>query len=631
MKISWKYLNQIIDLKNKNIRDVIARLTLAGLEVDKIIYKRILNDTIFEISLTSNRRDITGFIHIAVELSALLELPLRINRQSNQRIEEAPIYIIKDLNSQNRSHRLKRYLDLFHIQSTETILDELNFINLKWGQKLKAYTISSENREFLQSFLSEIDLKTSQIEEILLKKFRLTKLNIKHNTNIVIMNSEEENAFSLLAYQDFFKTLNLKKNQIIASKKEKSQIKLNKQIVCSIKKVHDVLGPIQQDSNNLSYKTTNIISLLERLTFQVEHIKKNLNINVPKEREHDIQNQIDIIEEIGRIYGFNHFIDQIPSFKINDSNHSISQVKQKIRRILRAKGLHEVISSSFQKIQGNNNKNIINPLNKEQALLRSNLIENLIKLKINNLYQNNDVFEVFEIGTVFIQESSTLKYKESINLCGLIGNECFNQTTWQKSKFSMTWSQAKGSIEEFCEKLNTNISWSTSKKNNYFINRINKYIHPTRSIYINYKNQTIGIFSQLNYRIKDLVNLNYPVYFFEIDIIELSKTIEKYNHLKYTYKRYPNYPKMNRDVSIKVDHSISLAYILNNISVIKIDKKYMIESIKILNEYYNSKYNKTISFRISYRSLKKTLTNTEVEILNREFITRLHGIIESKT
>ena len=638
MKISWTYLNQLIDLNNINIINVIDKLTLAGLEVENTIYNRKISDTFIEINLTANRRDITGFIHIANEISAIFKRPILVNNKTQGTPEAEKVSLLKEIKNNYSINTLKLYLDELNIVVTNTILDKINLINLKWGQVFKIYQFLLPPNHF---FNINHYLKINEQNIIEINKSQLQELDenslktVENLRNIVLINNKIFNKFSEYARKDLLQILKIQENQILTEnffiKKKEENLKFNSSIKCSLQTIENTLGPFQKNHSHSNITKKDIIKTLESLNFHIQDNNNNFLIQVPEERRSDIQRDIDIIEEIGRIYGFSYFIDKLPSFKSSVSKSSTSEIKQKIRQILRSHGFHEIVTYSFQKRKSLEQKTIVNPLNQEQTTLRNNLIENLILSKMYNIYQKNNAFEAFEIGNVFLKESESKTYKESIHLCCLIGNELFNQLDWQEKKEPLTWYQAKGQVEEFFEKLNANISWSIESYDDHFTKNINNYIHPTNTIYIRYKEQTLGVLSQLNCRINDAINTNCNIYFFELDITKLLPSIVQKNHLRYTYSNYPNYPKTTRDLSLKINKSISMEKIYAVILTIQKEKDYMIESINIVNEYCNDKENRTICFRINYRSFTKTLTNVEVDTINKAFTKTLSRILVSKT
>lgn len=83
MKISWNCLNDIIKLKNINIKKITNRLTLAGLEVENTTYDDMIPDTFIKVDITANRQDLNSFISIASEISALLNSPIQLANIKN--------------------------------------------------------------------------------------------------------------------------------------------------------------------------------------------------------------------------------------------------------------------------------------------------------------------------------------------------------------------------------------------------------------------------------------------------------------------------------------------------------------------------------------------------------------------
>lgn len=672
MKISWNCLNQLIDLKKTNVLETANKLTLAGFEVEKITPIDTIEDTILEISITANRQDIIGFIHIATELSALFQTSLNINNQlnntkdniktlkfsSNNKLnlfQDLCICIIKNIPIDLQNQPIINLLTCLDIKTTGSFLDIINLINLKWGQNILVYKLANDNTEKIDKYIFDFNNNKNNFHnlplQIYIENEALIKIdsenihNYKNISNILLVNynSADNNQikhhqtnicfnYCLNAYQDIFNIFKTLHYDIIIPKKiykySKSYSKQH-QIICNINKIHKILGPINKNETTKEFKDNTIINLLQYLNFNIKKQNNQLYIEVPKNRKNDIGNPIDIIEEIGRVYGFNYFKDKIPKFNNIQQISKITHFKQKIRRVLRSIGMHEIITYSLQ--QQDKNLKILNPLSQEQENLRSNLISNLITSKLYNTNQDNADFEAFEIGTVFIKNTKNQKYDEALHLSCLLGKLNFNQSTWKEQIYPLTWFQVKGQLEEVFEKIYAQISWSTQQGKNNCTPSLIPYIHPTRSIYIISNNKTIGVLSQLNNRISKTIGSIHKIYFFEINLHELATTTKSYNHLTHTYVPYSSYPKINRDFSITVNNKISMEYINKLIHKIKVTQNNMIESIRVLSEYYTNNTLRTICLRITYRSESKTLTHKEVEILDDMFKTKINLAIESKT
>lgn len=641
MRISWNCLNEIIDLNHLNIIDITETLTLAGFEVENIINDTTIPDTIFDINITANRQDIISFVDIATELSALLNRPIKNNKDVNNSHDGIDLkecsYIIKDVDIHKSDHLIMKYLHNFNHKITYTILDIINFINLKWRQKIKIYKVETlhkgEDSSYIKIKINRKGWQEVYVNDKITDEITINNINNEQKTqNLLLINHNLSNKYSSFAYEEILKILGMQYQTLLVPKTQSYRKEHKRQIIiCKIDTIKKTLGPVKQSQNVPPFDVRAIIIALKKLNFLINSKNDQLQIEVPKERENDICNETDIIEEIGRIYGFNNFADKLPTFNRRFSPSYISRLTQKIRRILRSMGLHEVINYSLQGTQNNKKCLIINPLNQEQSVLRNNLIEEIILSKLYNIHQDNESIEIFELGTIFNKDLNSKQYKESRHLCCLMGNNYFNQSTWQNKKSQLTWSQAKGHIEELFEKINAQVIWSTKRENNQLIYNLSRYIHPTRSIYISHNNTAIGILSQLNHRINSHTHSTHNTYFFEIDIIKLSKTITTNNHLKYKYLPYAIYPKATRDLSIKINSQLCFQQIIDIINNIKKETNQIIESAKIINEYHNDKNIKTICLRITYRSSDRTLTNEEVEILDEMFKKKFFFTIKSKT
>lgn len=639
MKISWHCLNDIVELKNINIKKITNILTLAGLEVEDTTYDNLKKDTFIQLNITANRRDLNGFISVANEISTLFNLPLHLPKISAN-TKSSPLaskdrYIIENINIKTSQIKSHLYLNNLDIKITNTILDTINLINLKWGQNIQAYHLKKIINRFNQKNNTS---KKNQENALCWDKELLYEINIQniYNLNdiidIVLINNHDVNTYSNYAYQELFNLLNIKYSRRLYDKTslahKQFKQKINK-IICNTQTIKNILGPT---FGFIQFSNYHIIHILTELNFQVQRTLKSIIIIVPQERSNDINHEIDIIEEVSRIYGFENFRDTIPLFEKNPPfiHNNISY--KKIRKILRSSGLHEIINYSLMKQSKKIDSNIINPLNQELTTLRKNLLENLLKSKKYNLDQNNRSFEVFEIGTIFTKRFLNPKIVESKHLGCLLGNNSFNRVNWKNKSSKITWHQAKGQIEELIEKIQAKIIWSTEMDYNNFIreHHLTQYIHANRYIYLNNQNRTIGIFSQLNNRIAHKLDIKQTLFFLELNILELFQTIEIKKHLKFRYSYYPQYPQITRDLSIRFKNQTSMKIITKEINRIKHKDMLMIESIKVINEYYHSKEIKTLCLRIVYRSLEKTLTNQEAQTLDDIFKEKLSLAIKSK-
>ena len=660
MKISWKHLSQLVDLRNISAKEVANNLTLAGLEVESLEYIDTIQDTILSIDITANRQDLAGWAQIAIEVSATIGRPLIIKNQLDnititpiyrginvKLFSEAYAYYIQNTYLKKRNSVLSDNLRALGLNSTGSILDAVNFVNLKWGQLINIYKLEEvidkeiKYLEFRENY--EVNKETCAFKVIINNKelSRITEASIEnsdHMSDILLVNynfRKENESHYINACIEFLslikdKTSIDKKKHFLSiqynRKNAKNHNKNEYRIQCTVQEINKLLGPtkIQGAEKLLSVETMSKIT--QSLYLQTKCMNDSMQILIPPVRQRDISNRADIAEEIARIYGFNNFYDVLPKFNKIRQKSKKTITKQQIRYVLRSMGLHEVVSYSFQtKEQENHNLNIVNPLSKEQKSLRGNIISGIMEAKKYNNNQGNCRLEAFEIGNVFNKSRRCQKYKESVHLSWMLGKNDFNKSNWQTPGTPLTWIQAKGHTEELFEKLNAQISWSTSAQNNLFTESLKKHIHPTKSIYIQLDGQAIGVLSKVN---DNQYASDLSSYFTEIRLDKLMQSIRAINHLAYIYNHYSNYPKISRDFSITISKRIAIGSVNKAIIDMQKQENHRIESIVLLSEYYNNQQKKTICFRVNYRSKNKTLTGKEVKILDNMLQSRLTSILE---
>jgi len=217
------------------------------------------------------------------------------------------------------------------------------------------------------------------------------------------------------------------------------------------KTVNEILGPINEyTQNHFNYiKPETITSYLNRLNFQFIYNTEKVTweVKIPHSRSDDIKREIDLIEEIGRLHGFNNFRTTLPKLKTIGKEDYSYQTRKKINSCLLNLGFNELIHYSLvnETTFLDNQIKLLNPLLADYASLRSSLLPNLIKTVQENVKQGNLFPEGFEYGHVFSGNSlNNLKEKEYV--AGIFGG-IKTKLTWSDSAKSITCFEAKGKIE----------------------------------------------------------------------------------------------------------------------------------------------------------------------------------------
>lgn len=381
---------------------------------------------------------------------------------------------------------------------------------------------------------------------------------------------------------------------------------ITKPILLRYETIHEILGPSYKFSTGqIEYiDPKKIEHYLDRLnfTFVYDEIKQIWKVVIPNYRTEDITREIDLIEEIGRLHGFNNFLVSLPKLKTIGTEDISYRTRKKITSCLLNLGFNELIHYSLvnEKTFIDNEILLINPLVSEYSSLRTSLLPNLVKTVYENVKQSNSFINGFEYGHIFLNDL-TVKFKEKDYVAGIFGG----------LKTKLTWFEAKGKMEQLFNQLNFSVIWKNALQSNtsnlFHISRI-------ADIYLNTKTK-LGIFGQLHPTLANKLNLPSEIYLFEFNI-EIIQNQLQMNKLT-MYKDYSLYPKIIKDISFIIRQDISFNELQE---ALYYNGTKFLSQINLLDEYAGKSIpNKHISLclQLVFQSNEKTLQNKEIEkILN---------------
>ena len=382
------------------------------------------------------------------------------------------------------------------------------------------------------------------------------------------------------------------------------------------KNISEILGPVKGYSRvNLKYITPITISnYLNRLNFKYSYDDSKFiwKVEIPTSRSDDITRQIDLIEEIGRLHGFNKFLTRLPKIKTIGIEDSSYQTRKKITACLLNAGFNELINYSLvnETTFINNDIKLFNPLLNDCSSLRSSLLPNLIKTVTENLKQGNFYVEGFEYGHIF--SGNILNAFEEKEYIGGIFGGIKTKLNWSEKLQSLSWFEAKGKIEQFFKQLNLIVYWKVNINKTY-----NQILHPYRTAELSLVNGiNLGIFGQIHPILARKLNLSPELYLFEFNL-DLVKDQIKTNKLS-TYKEYSLYPKIVKDLSFIVEQTISFEEIQK--TLLFNGTKFLTE-INLLDEYKGESVpdnHISLCLQLVFQSNEKTLQNKDVENIINE-------------
>jgi len=382
-------------------------------------------------------------------------------------------------------------------------------------------------------------------------------------------------------------------------------------IVLNYKNIIEILGPTQVNKQvkpvNIDIKE--ITSYLERLnfTFTFEPETQSWKVSIPSSRIDDLTREIDLIEEIGRLHGFNNFVSYLPPIKTIGFEDFSYQTRKKLTTCFLSEGLNELMQYSLVKTEIDNidSLNLVNPLISDCSSLRTSLLPNILNTLEENLKQGNRNIEGFEFGHIFTKDSKN-NYLEKESVGGNFGG-ITTKTNWSETATNLSWFEAKGKLENILLKLNIVIIWKP-----IISKSCKELLHPYRTAEFSLLNgQPLGIFGQVHPITAKNLNLNSDIYLFEFDFTVLKNELK--NNLLPLYKEYSYYPKIIKDLSFIIRNDIPFSKVKDLILRTGTD---VLTNVELLDEYKGTSIpldSTSLCIQLTFQSNKKTLRTKEVE------------------
>jgi len=693
MKASIKWLKEFVDF-SLSPAEIANALTMAGLEVENIVpNSRDEDDSILEINVTPNRPDCLSIIGIAREVSAILGFPLKVGIDSDDFVftqkEEGmgPAIEIKDPSLCPRySSRIvygvkvkpspewiSKRLESHGVRPTNNIVDITNYVLLEMGHPLHAFdldkltgkrivvevagsvdkflTLDNENRALNKDMLLIWDSEkpvaiagvmgglnseiTSSTVNLLLESAYFNPPSIRRTSKALNLATESSYRFERGAdINRVVHALNRVTQLIIEIAGGKTTrltdiypepFDINR-ISIKFKKINDVLG--------VKIKPSKIQEMLTGLGIENKREGQGVTVMPPSFRQ-DIQRDVDVIEEIARLYGYNKIPSTLPEVKMQPlrGNTRWNLIK-KVKDSMRKSGYLEVINYSFLnpvvldklKISVNDRRRALvkirNPLKKEEETLRTTLIPALLDNVRLNINQGERTLKFFEISSLFLNSGRSLP-DEVLKIAAV----------YLKDKKTLLWQDKhdefydlKGALENlFLELKVKNYSFQPLAESEPFL-------HPGKSCSIrisdaiNIDGQAVGFLGTVHPDVAHYFDVAPETNIFELDIDRVFSFMPS----KITFSPIPKYPYIERDIAIIVSENVTVEDAQKAILGVNSD---IIESIKLFDIYTGKPIpqgKKSFAFSIRYRAEDRTLTDDEVNELHSKIIKSLEDSLKAE-
>jgi len=363
-----------------------------------------------------------------------------------------------------------------------------------------------------------------------------------------------------------------------------------------------------------------MIKILHNLGFKSKKEKKYFKLTIPSWRP-DISQEIDIVEELVRISGYDNIktIDPIKE-RIKSTLTKSQKLFHFLQRSIASKGYLETITWSFTDSNYNNHfKNtnkeikIVNPISSELGVLRNSIFSNLIMYVSKNLDRGFKDLSIFEIGPVFTGPNPG---EQNTVVCGL--------SAGKKSRLS--WIEKERNVDVFDVKkdvVQTLVEAGYNSDKFFVDSETPNYYHPGKSgrLFLNKERDNIAAyFGEIHPNILKKIDIKTEsLVGFEIFLDNLKLPKKTLNEQKINFV-VSDYQKSERDFAFVVDKGMNAQDLIDAVS--SVDKN-LISNIKVFDVYQGdniSENQKSIAISVTIQSFEKTLKDSDLENINKLII-----------
>lgn len=367
-----------------------------------------------------------------------------------------------------------------------------------------------------------------------------------------------------------------------------------------------------------------ISDILTRLEFGVQELPGGEFRVTPPTYRVDIEREVDLIEEIARLNGFDKIPATMPTAQVVSDRPSAHQQTQRIvRDILVGHGMNEIINFSFTApdaadklllAEGDPRRTAIrlaNPLVEEQSVMRTSLLPGLLETVVRNVSFRALDLKLFEMRRVYMPTPDGEMPHEPICVAGAFTGSREGEG-WCYGNDAVDFYDVKGLIENLLEQLNIRgVRWVADTPESYY--------HPGKSCSIIAGKERVGSMGEIHPTVMANFGLERPVYCFELDFEKLVVLARQ----KRTVTAPSRFPDSSRDIAMLAPDDLPAEKIVDCVRGVKAQE---IESVEIFDLYRGAGIPegfKSIAIRVRYRSYERTLTDDEIGALHGKVVENL--------
>jgi len=638
-------------------------------------------DTVIDVAPTANRGDQMSVIGVARELSSLFNTPLKFNPIESTRdlstdkfkveiidndvCKYYSLGILKNIKIKPSPDWMQKRLLASGVRAINNVVDITNYVMLEYGcpmhafdyDKLDGYLCVRRAKEGEKLVtLDEVERTLTNDTVVIATKDKPVCLGGVFGG----LNSEiDENTKALALEAAYFTPATNRKSARSVGYRSEASARYERGIDIEAVKPAlmraiqllieladaEVVGVVEDGENKLepieiTLRYNQVANLLgcEIAPERCDSILENLGFKklggnvaaakflVPSFRAYDVTREVDLIEEIARINGYDKITPTLPQKMMTPVISQEEKVIGKIHNLMQAAGLNEIITTSFVgkplldkymlSYDDENAVKVKNPISEECTMLRQNLAVSVLNCMKYNYDNGQKNFWAYEIGKTYIKEKEADEkfsgVKETQILQGILTGEVEN-SKWQVKSMPDFYT-VKGIVENLFDEFGIQKRIKIVPLESSSMKDSNTVLHPYRSAVIGLLGKQlteIGYIGQIHPLLKDKLKLNQDAFMFSVDVDVLisviKETVPRFKHL-------PQFPEVKRDLAFVINENVSYDDIQR---VIKSGVQQNIyQGSEVFDVYQGEnieKGYKSLAFRIKMLDENATLTDDVIE------------------
>lgn len=647
-----------------------------------------LEDTVFELKVTPNRADCLSHLGLARELACLLDRPLKMaggvtlapEPQGKHTFslevespEACPVYFGAKLSNVKVGPSpawLQQRLAKLGMNSINNVVDVTNYVMLERGQPFHAFDASKITGNQVRVRLSKKGEKftsldgtsytlpdgeiviassegilalagvvggkdsgvTEQTQDIFLEAAVFEPSHIRRASRRLGVQTDSGYRFSRGVDAFGVKEHLLRVTALLA---EISGAKLEGEILH-----HSSIGKDQRTisltptfvGQKLGYSVSgdDFSKAMQKLGCQVVSGEEGVFEVKPPTWRFDLEQDVDLVEEYGRLHGYDKIPETLPSQNVMPTPHQTEYLKLRhIAKRAASQGFYEAVLPFLTAVKhetafigeqtslehcGFTSGSVItlkNPLSEDHSSLKRTLALGLSEVALYNLRQGQKVGQIFELGTVAVQNEQEAKFKESYHFGAMAWGE--SEQVWDKT-------QKAPFILQFREKILSQWSpWGLSLTKPQDRSLLPAFLHRGQSAWLQLGDQVVGYLGSLHPSWLDEHKVRVPMAICEINLQALLKK----GNPPHQFEAFSRFPAVERDLALVVPRNLPANSL--ELCFFKSLNKYL-QRVELFDIYEGEKLpagHKQLGYRLTLQSKEGTLAEAEVGQLMQDLLLSL--------